>query len=234
MENQSRLLREKAEKYLREVIVSGKMKEGDPITEEEIAKCLSISRTPVREALSRLEREGYVVIYPQRGAYVATFSLADVEEIFQIREALESYAAASACTRIPAEVLDDFEARFKVAEGPPVDEAELVRIGYEFHDAILSHSGNHRLMNTITTYRGQIRQVQRITEAVSGKVWSSHLEHRELINILRLRVPQLAEAFMRYHIQSTRDTTIKAMQEFLNGADPSSGEKDSPESSTAS
>lgn len=210
--SRSRLLKSEALEQLRSMIVNGQLTGGMALVEEDLASQFRMSRTPVREALRNLESEGYVVIVPQRGAYVPRLTREDVIEVFEIREALEPLAAAKACLSMPDSVIDEFQAKLDAAEGPPEDLQAIVRAGHQLHDLLMEYAGNRRMVDIISRYSGQIRRVQAFTEGIGAGRASRH-EHRQMLDVLRKRDPGIVEAFMRFHLRSTRQLAIQALEE---------------------
>ena len=99
-------LPQRAYEWIKDAILEGRLKEGEPLSENRLAQEISISRTPIREALRNLEQDGFVRMVPGKGAFVAGISMEDVKEIYDIRILLEPLAARTAADRIPPEALD--------------------------------------------------------------------------------------------------------------------------------
>src|SRR5512147_1509818 len=124
---------------LKRIILQRQVPPGAKLNEGELARALGISRTPIREAINRLEKEGLVKIIPQRGAYVVQFTEKDVYELFLIRENLEGLAAYLAATKVSEKDLAKLES---AVEGfsEPFDEKEIKRYAredFKFHQAIV-------------------------------------------------------------------------------------------------
>ena len=102
-------LREVVCETLREAIRGGVLKPGERLMEIQLADELGVSRTPVREAIRKLELEGYVIMLPRRGTYVANLSIRDINEVFEIRTTLDALASGLAAERITAEELEKLE-----------------------------------------------------------------------------------------------------------------------------
>ena len=131
-------LREIVCEVLRDAIRGGILKPGEWLKENDLADELLVSRTPVREAIRKLEQEGYVVTVPRRGAYVASVSIRDINEIFEIRAALEALACELASERITDEEQERLE-RLLVAIGRAIEEHDMDRIvqtDIEFHELL--------------------------------------------------------------------------------------------------
>ena len=127
--------------------------------ELQLAEELGVSRTPIREAIRKLELEGLVLMVPRKGAYVATFSMKDVVEVFEIRGALEGLAAALAAERITDEELEELQ-RQLVKSSELIEQADLngmVEVDTGFHQILYQASRNQRLAQIINNLRDQIQ-----------------------------------------------------------------------------
>ena len=145
-------LRELVFEKLREAIVDGTLPSGERLMEVQLAEDLGVSRTPVREAIRRLEMEGFVVMTPRKGAYVSGFSLKDITDVFEIREALEALAASLAAERISEEQVADLHRHLELFEKATAnhDVEEWVKLDTSFHAVIYNASQNERLVQMIT------------------------------------------------------------------------------------
>ena len=193
------------------------------LNEGELARALGISRTPVREAMNRLEREGLVEIIPQRGAFVVQFSPKDVWELFLIRENLEGLAAHLAAERMDEKNLAKLESCVQGFTEPFSKEA-ITRYSSEdlrFHQAIVNLSEAKRLINLVSSLHDHIRMFRLTTVGVSGRMKSSLAEHREIIESFRKGDPEECERKMRGHIRQVRDGVMKNIKVFLNGGEKS-------------
>ena len=104
-------LREIVFETLRDAIINQVLRPGERLMEIQLAEEMGVSRTPVREAIRKLELEGFVVMVPRRGVYVAGISMKDIHEVFEVRSALEALAASLAAERITEEELEEMERR---------------------------------------------------------------------------------------------------------------------------
>lgn len=143
---------------LREAILKGDLKPGERLMEIQLANKLGVSRTPIREAIHMLEQEGLVVTMPRKGAEVAKMTLKDMEDVLEIREALDELAARAACQRITKEQLmrlkdkrQDFDHCLKSGDVKLIAEADV-----KFHDIIYEATGNPKLVNLLNNLREQI------------------------------------------------------------------------------
>ncbi|MDD2553301.1 MAG: GntR family transcriptional regulator, partial [Desulfotomaculaceae bacterium] len=137
-------LRELVFDSLRKAIIIGKLKPGERLMEIQLAEEMGVSRTPVREAIRKLELEGFVVMVPRKGAYVAGVSVKDIADVFEVRSALEGLAASLASERITEEEMEDLEKVFHLITGEE-DLLTVVKKDNEFHELIYKASRNQRL-----------------------------------------------------------------------------------------
>ena len=153
-------LREVVLESLREAIKNEILEPGERLMEIQLADALGVSRTPIREALRKLELEGFIVMVPRKGAYVADISLKDITDIMEIRLALEELAAGLAADRITEEELEQMECslvekREAISQG---DMERLVEVDTQFHEALYQASRNERLVAMLNNLREQIQR----------------------------------------------------------------------------
>ncbi len=146
-----RPLREIVYEELRSLILTGKIKPGTRMMEIELAEDMGVSRTPIREAIRKLEKEGLVVIEPRKGAYASEVSVKDMEDILEVRanlEGLAAYLAAERMTEAEKKLLDETKERFKqaVADG---NMADMIAYDTKFHHMIVESSRNNHLIHMV-------------------------------------------------------------------------------------
>jgi DNA-binding GntR family transcriptional regulator len=194
----------RVQEELREAILAGSLPPGARLRAEPLAERLRTSRTPVREALILLAREGLVDIEPRRGAIVRSFDAADLTDLYDVRALIEPHAARRAATRIGRdelarlnEICDAAEAR-----GAADDEAveDQVALNEEFHRIVVTAAGSARL-------EAALRAVAGIPRTFRAAFWHDDAQreqslfcHRQIVHALERRQPRLAEAVMRMHI----------------------------------
>lgn len=202
---------------LKRIILEGQVTPGERLNEGELAKALGISRTPIREAINRLEKEGLVEIYPQRGAFVMQLSKEDIEELFLIREKLEGLAAFLAAQRIDKNGLAKLEACIQGFE-EPFDERAISRYAredFKFHQIVVLLSGGRRLHNLISTLHDHIRIYRLTAHGSSERMKESLQDHRKIIEALSKKDGEEAEQRMRLHIQRVREGVMSNIHLFL-------------------
>ncbi len=192
-------------------IISHRLSAGQPITEEEIVKQYSISRTPVREIFRKLEHDGLVKNIPYRGTYVSDLKRDDIEEILDIRYALESFAAKSAAKKITEDDIKKFtniEAQLLLA-AKKNDSVLSFDADTKLHELILDIAGNDRIHKIITSLLGQIHRIRFISGHMEGRIETTVNEHLEIIKAIINREPELAERKMKIHISNTRKLLLQ-------------------------
>lgn len=189
-----------AYRYLRNGIITGEFPEGSPIREMDVAESLQISRSPVREAIRLLEREGVLTIYPARGAFVNTLTPHDVEEICELRILHELYALEKAIKKITVEDLEKIEAAFRITYERR-DWDSYHQVDYDFHDLIVRKCGSPRLLNFICTLNFQIERLRRYMAQNPHRMEESFREHLQIIKYIRLCELQMAKLEMEKHLR---------------------------------
>jgi DNA-binding GntR family transcriptional regulator len=194
---------ERAYRHIKEKIISGEIPPRARLPESALASNLGISRTPVREALRRLEAEGFVEFFSNRGAQVTLYSSRDIEEVFQLRVALEGLAARLAAGRVTPAVIRRLRELASL-----MDASEMTRDGLdvmteannEFHRLVIEASGNRRLAD-IRAQLVIVPVVQRTFHSYSKEELDrSRLNHHELIDALENGNGQWAETVAMAHI----------------------------------
>jgi len=197
-------------KALRKAIVTRRLPAGTHLVVDRLCEELKVSRTPVKQALAMLEREGLVVTSPHRGTYVVTVTKDDIEEIYSLREVIEGLAARLAAETITSQDLRRLQVL--VQDGKKALEAKdfdaYAEIDLEFHRLIRRASGNQRLQRIMESLDGQVRILINTSSAVPGRGKASISEHRRVVAALRARDPAAAEAAMRKHVANAREALL--------------------------
>ena len=211
-------LTNQAYQQVKRVILEHQIPLGGKLNEGELAATLGISRTPIREAINRLEKEGLVEIFPQRGAFVVQFSEKDIFELFLIRENLEGLAIYLATRKINEKDLARLEGCIQGFSEPFTDQdiQRYAREDFKFHQTIILLSGAQRLINLISTLYDHIRIFRLTTMGLSDRMKTSLNEHRWIIASLRKGNPGASEQRMRQHLRHVRDGVMKNIKFFLS------------------
>ncbi len=203
-----------ATELIREAILDGRLPPGHRLKEEELARELGISRTPVREALLVLQTEGLIDAAPNRGAAVRSHDGDDLEDLYQLRALLEGYAARRAATNITDAALlglwascERFEA---LIDG---DVQELVKENLLFHNVILDAANSRRVAELV-------RKVIELPLVYRSYIWysveqrkiSAHY-HRQITKALEARDGERAELVMKEHVFEARDVLVTRIRD---------------------
>lgn len=207
-------LRELVLEAIREAIINGNLKPRERLMEIQLAEELGVSRTPIREALRKLELEGFIVMVPRKGAYVADISIKDIADVFEIRTALEGLAAGLAAERITEEELENME-RCLVEKGEAIalgDIEKLVETDTKFHEAIYKASRNERLWTILNNLREQFQRLRTTSLSVPGRMQQSLKEHREIVEAIQSRDVQLARQMAQDHIDNAENIIMESIK----------------------
>lgn len=207
-------LRELVLEAIREAIKNGSLQPRERLMEIQLADELGVSRTPVREALRKLELEGFIVMVPRKGAYVSDLTMKDVADVFEIRTALEGLAAALAAERITEDELETME-RLLVEKGEAInlnDIGKLVAVDTKFHEVMYQASRNERLSAIISNLREQIQRFRLTSLSIPGRKEDSLREHRNLLEAIQARDIQLARQLAQEHIENAENVLIDSLK----------------------
>ncbi|MDD4766590.1 MAG: GntR family transcriptional regulator [Desulfotomaculaceae bacterium] len=205
-------LRELVFDSLRKAIIIGKLKPGERLMEIQLAEEMGVSRTPVREAIRKLELEGFVVMVPRKGAYVAGVSVKDIADVFEVRSALEGLAASLASERITEEEMEDLEKVFHLITGEE-DLLTVVKKDNEFHELIYKASRNQRLTQIITNLSEQINRFRLTSLSIPGRLKIAVDEHKKIIEAISERNAELANALASEHMENAEQNLLNAIRE---------------------
>ena len=207
-------LRDLVLEALREAIMNGSLQPRERLMEIQLAEELGVSRTPIREALRKLELEGFIVMVPRKGAFVADISFKDITEVFEIRAALESLAAGLAAERITDEEIEALE-RNLVAKAEAIaanDLQKLVEVDTNFHETIYQASRNQRLRSIISNLREQIQRFRTQSLSFPGRMKYSLAEHRAIVEAIEARDTHLARQLAQEHIENAENSILESIK----------------------
>jgi DNA-binding GntR family transcriptional regulator len=196
---------------LRDAIWEGRIGRGERVREEEIARSLGVSRTPVREALQRLQRRGLLVTGLGRGLIVAELSKREVIELYAMREILEGSAArfaAQHATRPEIDIL--YRLQRDLAEAPD-DALLLVKLNRRFHQAIYDAAHNQYLTQTLDTLHDSMALLHSTTFRAPNRRRESDEEHRRIVSAIERHDADDAETIAREHIRQAQRTRFEAL-----------------------
>jgi DNA-binding GntR family transcriptional regulator len=192
------------------MILRGEIPPGRRMIESEIAFSMGISRTPVREAVHKLEAEGLLTPLPKGGYVVRGLTISDIEDTFDIRSILESFAGYLAAMRhtedelIPLEVkIGEFQ-RYLDRE----DLKRLARVNTEFHEVLYAMSKSPRLIKMIHGLRDEIYFLRKIILNSEKMAHLSNKDHREIVESIKNREAEKVEMLLREHISRGKEFVI--------------------------
>ena len=208
-------LRDVVVNTLRQAILKGELEPGERLMEIQLSERLGVSRTPIREAIRKLELEGLVLMIPRKGAEVAKISETSLREVLEVRRSLEELAAELACQRIgERELLDLEEAEEAIAEaiihGEPMEIAESDE---HYHDLIYQATGNSRLVQILNNLREQMYRYRLEYIKDEDKRQILVVEHEHILQALKNHDIQDAKSAVRGHIDNQQLTVSKNIKE---------------------
>jgi DNA-binding GntR family transcriptional regulator len=199
-----------AAEILRQRILTGDLKSGQPIRQEQIAQELGVSRIPLREALKQLEAEGFVTIEPHKGAVVSTLSLAEVEELFELRIHLESWLLRDAIPRMR-------EADFALLDAI-IDESRLPDnlalwgdVNWRLHEAMYRPAGKPISLRFLKRIHDNLDRYLRLQITLTQDWDRAHGDHQQLIELSRAGDTATAVAVLERHIRHTAQALADAL-----------------------
>jgi len=198
----NRPLYEDVAERLRAQIFAHELAPGSWLDEQSLAAQFGISRTPMREAIKVLASEGLVTMKLRRGAYVTEVDRGDLEQIFTILSLLEGQAAketALKATEAQLTQLDDIHHRLEKAAADR-DAEQFFEVNVRFHDLIQEIAGNRWMNGVIVDLRKVLKLQRRDSLSRTGRLQSSLLEHRQILQAILKRDPVAAELAMRNHL----------------------------------
>ncbi len=206
-------LRDVVFRTLRQAILRGELRPGERLMEIHLAQKLGVSRTPVREAIRKLELEGLVIMIPRKGAVVAEITISDLEDVLEVRMALEELAIKYACRRITPEQLEELKSLSdefkKTLYGNDV--GACAQADMKFHEAIYASTGNGRLVQILNNLREQMYRYR--MEYLKDRQSYSLLvrEHEEILYYLEQRDEKMALEVTSRHIGRQKEHIIAAL-----------------------
>ena len=186
---------------LRGQIMDGRLPPGHRMREQDLSERLRVSRTPVREALSRLTADGLVAMQPRSGLAVAELDAAGVIELYETREALEGTAAALAARYANPRDIAALRAALEAEAAAPQDPAAQARHNRAVHAAVLAAAHNRFLLKSLQALHDALTLLGPTTLASPGRRAQAEAEHRRVVEAIERRDAAAAEAEMRAHIR---------------------------------
>ncbi|MDO4978457.1 MAG: GntR family transcriptional regulator [Eubacteriales bacterium] len=204
-------LRDVVFQTLRRAIITGELAPGERLMEISLANQLGVSRTPVREAIRKLELEGLVIMIPRKGAQVARITEDNLKDVIEIRTALEEFAVSLACERIDeegkAEMKEKLE-EFRQAIAQNEDILNIIEKDEQFHDSIVRASKNKRLITLLAGLREQFYRYR--MEYVKDMASVSNLieEHENMMHAIFNHDQEKATSLMKSHLLNQQEAIL--------------------------
>lgn len=205
-------LKDRVYHHLRDGIIDGTYDVGVALREVEIAQRLGVSKTPVREAFVRLEKDRLVELIPYRGAVVAGYTAADLEEISQVRQLVEGACARSAARHATEKDVAEIERNVELSR-EALGKGRVERVAQlldAFDQLMYRHSRNKWLDELVENLEGHQRRIGRLTVDIPGRLEKSVEQHQRILDAIRNRDERRAERAMQSHIASVMDDRLKA------------------------
>ena len=199
---------------LRRAILTGQLKPGERLLEVHLANKLGVSRTPIREAIRKLELEGLVIMIPRRGAEVARITEKSLKDVLEVRRALDALSVELACDRITEEDMkrllqacQDFE---KAAKGK--DASVIAKADVALHDIIVEATGNQRLAQLVNNLSEQMYRYRFVYIKEERKHDMLVAEHREIYESIASRDKERAARAAKLHIDNQEKSIIRQIR----------------------
>jgi DNA-binding GntR family transcriptional regulator len=209
-------IRDKVYSYLKDAILRGEYKSGKRLVERSLAEKLNISRTPIREALFRLESEGFVSTVPRKGVVVNKISRDEILEVFMILSSLESLAARLAAQKIDAQTAIEFDKEIETLQRILADPTELdaeelhLEANLKYNELIGKASKNIRLHEMLSKLKDYVRAFSNLSKHTPGRAMEALHEHLDTLIAVRNGQADLAESYTRVHIEKARRTYMES------------------------
>jgi DNA-binding GntR family transcriptional regulator len=189
---------------LKQAILNMELKPNTVLVENSLAQKFGTSKTPVREAIRRLETDGLVILIPYKGTTVAPIMPQDIKEIYEVRSALEGMAAWKAAKRLSAAQIKNLECLLAQSE-EALDEGRIVDcglLGVEFHNTIVQYAEHRRLTDARDILEGHLERFHRLLQKIPGRMEKSTTEHRDIFNAVRRHDADEAYLAVIHHTES--------------------------------
>ncbi len=199
---------------LRQAILKGEMAPGERLMEIQLAKKLGVSRTPIREAIRKLELEGLVIMIPRKGAEVAGITEKALRDVLEVRRSMEELAMELAVARMQEKDIKALEAaRIEFREA--LSSSDMIRIAQadeKFHDVIYAGTYNDKLVQILNNLRDQIYRYRLEYIKDTGKRQLILIEHENILNAVKTRNVELGKRAMREHIDNQEITISRKLK----------------------
>lgn len=203
--------------YLRNSILNGDLKPGERLMEIALAEQLGVSRTPVREAIRKLEKEKFVEMIPRKGAYVADLTVKDILDVLEIRLVLEGFASSLAAKKMSEENREKLKTLVDEFQGclENMDRSGMIAKDNEFHDLIYRSSDNSKLIEMVQDLHDQYQRFRLVYYNEFDNFAEIQKNHMEILNAIISNDTDSARRLAEEHIQDIIDGVVR-MKESSN------------------
>lgn len=196
---------------LREAILKGELEPGERLMEIALAQKLGVSRTPIREAIRKLELEGLVVMAPRKGAEVAEITLKDLRDVLEVRKNLEELAVELACKKATEDDIEEMKLAHEefIKTLSQKDLTVIAEADVKFHDVIYRTTGNKRLIQILNNLREQMYRyrLEYIKDEKKRMIVTD--EHLQIIEAIKSKDVKSAKAYIQEHINNQEKTIVE-------------------------
>ncbi|HHY06798.1 MAG TPA: GntR family transcriptional regulator [Clostridia bacterium] len=214
-------LRDVVFETLREAIIKGVLKPGERLMENQLAENMGVSRTPVREAIRKLELEGFVNVISRKGTYVSELSYKDVHEIYEIRATLESLACGLAAERATASEIEEME-RYLIEENDYLYHEDIlltVKTDIGLHELIYKATRNEKIMGIMSNLKEHLYRLRCTSITLPGRKKRSLIEHQGIVDAIAAREVELAQKLGQEHIVHAEQAMLALLRNKLGTND---------------
>lgn len=201
-----------AYEIIKQKLIMGEIKPLSDISEDLLSQEIGISRTPIREALKMLEKEGFVVIYPRKGTFASGITSELINHIYEVREAMEPYLARNVCGKLERNWLEEMQRLFSDENHASEKERlDFIELDNDLHIKILSYSQNPFIQNVMQNVLDHNHRIRVKTSLRNDNYKKSIAEHRRIIDAYLQNDPEKVETSMREHIKAARKVSFEAL-----------------------
>ncbi len=205
-------LTDRAYQQIKEAILSNRLRPGDPLRVEHIIKRLSLSRTPLREAIQRLEKEGLVEIRPRMGSFVSHIELREIIEMYQVRAVLEGFAAHLAAGRVSPDRLVVVEEQLtRQSPNGETDYLALSNAGLALHRLIVESCGNAVLTRFVVSLQDHFRRFRAVSPQLPERILDFNQEHLQILDSLKKADGVRAEHLVQRHLERAAELLMERL-----------------------
>lgn len=208
-------LADKVYAELEEEILSGKYARGQSLHESALADMLGVSRTPLREAIRRLEQDGLLETIPNKGIFVRGISVDDIIDIYNIRINIEGLAIEKAIDKADDEAISELEEILDLQEfyASKGDYEKSMRMDSRFHGCIYKMCGSPPLTDILCNLHNKIQRFRKTSFSSSSRAKNATDEHRQMLEAIKMRDSERAVALAKRHTENAKENLIKLYKE---------------------